>query len=112
MNSVLIRRLDSFSFSLLEQSKESISSTNITDGCLYNAIAKSVLTIFSPSPTHLLVKELAEMLKNVEFDSLAIALPIIVFPVPGGPKSSNPLGGALKPLKRSDRYLLITELII
>jgi hypothetical protein len=32
--------------------------------------------------THLLVSELAEMLKKVAFASLAIALPIIVFPVP------------------------------
>lgn len=32
--------------------------------------------------THLLVSELAEMLKNVALTSLAMALPISVFPVP------------------------------
>jgi len=41
------------------------------------------LTLFSPSPTHLLVNVEADILKNVEPDSLAIAFPIIVFPVPG-----------------------------
>ncbi len=56
------------------------------------AIVNKVLTIFSPSPTHFDVREEAEMLKNVEFDSLAIALPIIVLPVPGGPKSKRPFG--------------------
>lgn len=69
---------------------ESISSTNITLGYYTLAIVNRVLTIFSPSPTHLLVRELAEIEKNVEFDSLAIALPIRVLPVPGGPNSSKP----------------------
>ncbi len=54
------------------------------------AISNNVFTIFSPSPTHLLVRELADILKNVEADSVAIAFPIIVLPVPGGPNNSNP----------------------
>jgi hypothetical protein len=41
------------------------------------------------------------MLKNVAFAELAIALPIIVLPVPGGPNSKIPLGGALIPVKMS-----------
>lgn len=62
--------------SLLAHNKESISSMKMTEGCFIEAIANSVLTIFSPSPTHLLVSELAEIEKKVEFDSLAIAFPI------------------------------------
>lgn len=87
--------------------------------CLTAATAKSVRTSFSPSPiciaieaciqprecfakrqerrgytsirrTHLLVSELAEMLKNVAPDWFAIALPINVLPVPGGPNSRRP----------------------
>lgn len=59
--------------------------------------------IFSLSPTHLLVSVDEETLKNSAFDSVATAFPIIVFPVPGGPKSKIPLGGARKPVKRSGR---------
>lgn len=73
----------------------------ITLGERIVAIENKVLTFFSPSPTHLLVRFDAEMLKNVEFDSLAIALPIIVFPVPGGPKRRTPLGGEARPLNNS-----------
>lgn len=51
--------------------------------------------------THLLVSELAEMEKNVAPHSLAIALPIIVLPVPGGPNRSRPLGGPRSPVKIS-----------
>jgi len=38
-----------------------------------------------------------EIEKKVDFDSFAIAFPISVLPVPGGPKRSNPLGGVLIP---------------
>lgn len=85
----------------LELSKESISSINITLGCLALAIAKRVLTNFSLYPTHLLARELALMLKKVAEASLAIAFPINVFPVPGGPKRRMALGGALRPVKMS-----------
>ena len=40
--------------------------------------------------THLLVNEDAEIAKNVAPDCVATALPIMVLPVPGGPKSSRP----------------------
>ena len=43
-----------------------------------------------PSPTHLEVREDALIAKKVDFDWLAIHLPIIVFPVPGGPNNSKP----------------------
>lgn len=74
----------------LEHNKESISSMNITLGYLTKANLNNIFTIFSPSPMYLLVRELADIEKKVEFDSQAIALPIIVFPVPGGPKSRRP----------------------
>lgn len=60
-----------------------------------------VFTNFSLYPTHLLVIELALILKNVACASLAIARPIIVLPVPGGPNKSIPLGGALNPVNIS-----------
>jgi hypothetical protein len=41
------------------------------------------------------------MLKKVAEASLAIAFPIIVLPVPGGPNSKIALGGALMPVKIS-----------
>ena len=91
--------------------RESISSMNITAGWRQLATPKRARTNFSPSPicritqclsntlnlspyyevlnkrflrqqTHLLVRELAEIEKNVAFASPAMALPIIVFPVP------------------------------
>lgn len=51
--------------SFLEQRSESISSMNMTLGCLNLAIENKVFTNFSLSPTHLLVIELALMLKKV-----------------------------------------------
>jgi hypothetical protein len=39
-----------------------------TDGWWIAAIANIVLTIFSPSPTHLLVSVEAEIERNVDFD--------------------------------------------
>lgn len=93
------------------------SSIKITDGCLSIATMKSVRTSFSASPTcvanekgvaldyenirrlqmmtgkshtHFDVNEEAETLKNAASDSDATALASIVFPLPGGPKRSNP----------------------
>lgn len=54
------------------------------------AIANIVRTIFSPSPTHLEVRVLAEIDINVDFDCAAMAFPRRVLPVPGGPKKSTP----------------------
>ena len=50
----------------------------------YLATVKSALTIFSPSPVHLEVMEAELMLKNVALQELAMHLPNIVLPVPGG----------------------------
>ena len=73
----------------------------------------SARTIFSPSPTHLLVSEEALMLKKVQWHMLAIALPSRVFPVPGGPKSSSPRGTLRRPVKRSGRCMgqMITSMM-
>jgi hypothetical protein len=51
--------------SFLAVSNESISSMKITLGYSTLATANKVLTIFSPSPTHLEVKQLAEIEKNL-----------------------------------------------
>jgi hypothetical protein len=59
---------------------------------------------FSPSPTHLLAKLDADILKKVELVSEAIALPNIVLPVPGGPYNNKPLGAARNPVKISGRF--------
>mmetsp|Transcript_2410 Transcript_2410/g.5117 ORF Transcript_2410/g.5117 Transcript_2410/m.5117 type:complete len:238 (+) Transcript_2410:770-1483(+) len=45
------------------------------------------------------------MLKKVAPLWCAMALPISVLPVPGGPKSSSPLGSARSPLNRSGRVM-------
>jgi hypothetical protein len=70
---------------------------------LYLATAKSALTIFSPSPTHLEVSDEALMLKKVDLDCEAMHFPISVLPVPGGPKSRMPFGGPRSPAKMSGR---------
>ena len=57
------------------------------DGAASAASWKRHLTSFSPSPTHLLVRLAAEMLKNVARASLASALASSVLPLPGGPDS-------------------------
>jgi len=62
----------------------------MTLGCLTKASLNKIFTIFSPSPMYLLVRELADIEKKVDFDSQAIAFPIMVFPVPGGPNRSKP----------------------
>ncbi len=46
------------------------------------------------SRTHFEVNEDAEIEKNVSPASVAMALAIIVLPLPGGPNSNKPRGGA------------------
>lgn len=45
-----------------------------------------------------------EILKKYAFDSVATALASIVFPVPGGPNSRIPFGGARRPVNKSGRF--------
>lgn len=59
------------------------SSMKTTAGCRSLATANKALTIFSPSPTYLEVREDAEMLKKVYPLSVATAFASIVLPVPG-----------------------------
>lgn len=93
MNSVFSRRLASFSLSLRLRvhrythlravSTESISSMNTMDGWFlyatlhlvprFYSYLNSARTIFSLSPTHLLVSDDDEMLKNTADDSVATA---------------------------------------
>ena len=65
------------------------------------AAVNRLLTSFSPSPTNLLVRLLAEMLKKALSDSLATARASMVFPLPGGPKSNKPRVGVRSPVKSS-----------
>lgn len=104
-NSVLTRRVESWSPSERWQSSESISSTKITAGRWPRATVKSARTIFSASPIHLDMSDEAEMEKKVAPDSVAMALPISVLPVPGGPKRRRPLDGWRSPVKRSGRWI-------
>lgn len=103
-NSVFIFRDDSFSFSDLLESIESISSKKITEGLNLSLTEKSARTLFSLSPTHLPVNDEAEIAKNLRWHSCAIALAIMVLPFPGGPNSSMPLMGCRMPSKRSGLF--------
>jgi hypothetical protein len=96
-NSVLILLEASFSSEERWVSRESISSMNTTEGWRAAATANKARTVFSPSPIHLLVRDDADTLKNVAWHSCAMALPMSVLPVPGGPNSSNPLGSCRSP---------------
>mmetsp|Transcript_34740 Transcript_34740/g.121167 ORF Transcript_34740/g.121167 Transcript_34740/m.121167 type:complete len:243 (-) Transcript_34740:31-759(-) len=100
-NSVLILREASFSLEDLCESKESTSSMKTTAGSRKLATQKSVRTSFSDSPIHFDMREEAEIEKNVAPLEDAIALPINVLPVPGGPNKSMPRGTARKPVKSS-----------
>ena len=71
------------------------------DGWRCLAAVKRLLTSFSPSPTYLLVRLLALMLKKALSDSLATALANMVLPLPGGPKRRSPRVGVLSPVKSS-----------
>ena len=70
----------------------SISSMNTILGWHFFASLNNPATSLLLSPNHLFVNTLAAMLMNVAPDSFASAFASIVFPHPGGPKSSTPLG--------------------
>ncbi len=63
-------------------------------GCVFRARPNNPATNLFDSPNHLFVNTDAAMLMKVAPDSLARALASIVFPHPGGPYSSTPLGAA------------------
>lgn len=95
----------SFSFYERLVSIESISSINIMVGLSLQAASNIFLNIFSVYPTSLFMTDAADKAMNVQPDQFASALQMNVFPLPGGPYKSNPLGGALIPLQRSGRFL-------
>ena len=78
-----------------------ISSMKMMLGWHCLAAVKRLLTSFSPSPTNLLVRLLALMLKKALSDSQATARASIVLPLPGGPKSSSPRVGVRSPVNNS-----------
>jgi len=51
----------------------------------------------------LLVSDEAEMLKKVAPDWLAMAFPISVLPVPGGPKRRSPFGRERRPYHKEGK---------
>lgn len=101
INSVFILQETSYSLEFLAVRIESISSIYIIDGYINFAYWNNFLIKFSDSPTHLLDIDDDEIAKNVNFNSFAIALPIRVFPVPGGPNNKIEFYGYLIPLKIS-----------
>lgn len=70
----------------------SSSSINMIDGARFLATLKRSLTRAAPLPTNNSTNSLAETLKNGTPASPATARASNVFPVPGGPTSSTPLG--------------------
>lgn len=101
INSVLTLLEDSFSPSLLDPAKESISSIKIIEGDFSWAIWNRLLISFSLSPTYLLIRSLLEIEKKVELAWVAQALAKKVFPVPGGPYRRIPFQGFRIPTKIS-----------
>mmetsp|Transcript_5136 Transcript_5136/g.8736 ORF Transcript_5136/g.8736 Transcript_5136/m.8736 type:complete len:222 (-) Transcript_5136:217-882(-) len=96
-NSVLIRREDSFSPSVLFPQSESTSSMKISEGFFSLAISNNCFTSLSDSPCHLLTRSEEEMEKKVLLHSVAQALAKKLFPVPGGPYNKIPVQGFLAP---------------
>jgi len=73
----------------------STSSKKIIQAFLLRAISNSSRTILAPSPTYFCTSSDPMTRMNVASVRLATALAHSVFPVPGGPKSSTPLGGSI-----------------
>jgi len=71
----------------------SISSKNITHGLQTRAFLKIFLIARSDSPTYFEKSYGPLMLMKLSFDSVAIALAIIVLLQPGGPYNKIPLLG-------------------
>jgi hypothetical protein len=65
---------------------------NIIEGDLALAYLNRSLTLDAPTPTNISTKSDPEIYKKGTLASPAHALAIRVFPVPGGPDKSAPLG--------------------
>ncbi|MPM59872.1 hypothetical protein SDC9_106718 [bioreactor metagenome] len=70
----------------------SISSINMIHGAFFLACSNKSLTLEAPTPTNISTKSEPEILKNGTPASPATAFASKVFPVPGGPTKSIPLG--------------------
>jgi len=68
---------------------------NTIDGWFSRANLKTSRTILGPSPKYFWTNYDPTTLIKVAVVILATALAIIVFPVPGGPYISTPLGGSI-----------------
>lgn len=97
-NSVLMRRDDSFSPSVLLPHSESTSSMKMRDGFFSRAISKRFLTRRSDSPCHLLTRSEEDTEKNVLSHSVAQAFARKDLPVPGGPYKRMPFHGLRAPV--------------
>ena len=84
---------------------ESSSSRKIIDGATCLARVKTSAIFFSDSPYHLESRSLPFAVIKLASDSWAIAFARRVFPVPGGPYRSTPLG-ASTPISLYDSGLL------
>mmetsp|Transcript_654 Transcript_654/g.1940 ORF Transcript_654/g.1940 Transcript_654/m.1940 type:complete len:221 (-) Transcript_654:742-1404(-) len=73
----------------------SISSINMIQGDFSLARAKASLTSLAPSPMNICTSWGPASLRKVALVCAAHALAIRVFPVPGGPYKSTPLGGLI-----------------
>jgi len=62
-------------------------------GEFFSHSSKALLKLASASPVYLDIISGPLMMKKKAPDSLAIALAMRVFPVPGGPNKRTPLGG-------------------
>ena len=71
------------------------SSRKIIDGLDCLAFLKTSLTAFSDSPTHFEISSGPLIVMKLALASLAIAFARRVFPVPGAPNSTIPLGGLI-----------------
>tara|TARA_B110000285_G_C14922370_1_gene513236 strand:- start:3 stop:221 length:219 start_codon:yes stop_codon:yes gene_type:complete len=65
---------------------------NTIEGAFALAFLNKSLTLEAPTPTNISTKSDPEIEKNGTFDSPATAFASRVFPVPGGPTNSAPLG--------------------
>ena len=92
MNSAFIIAVTSWSPRLRSFKKESISSMKMILGWVFRAKLNSPATSLFDSPYHLFARAETAILMKVAPDSLASAFASIVFPHPGGPYRSTPLG--------------------
>ena len=88
----------------------STSSKKMIQAFFCLAISKSSRTILAPSPTYFCTNSEPMTRMNVASVRLATARAQRVFPVPGGPYSSTPLGGSIPRLINFSGYERLSDL--